>query len=175
MVFHNGSTYDCKFIIKEFGKELEDQFECLGENTEKYITSSVPIKKEFDNGKTITYKIKFIDSFRFIAHYQVLLIVYQRVFITQNIKNKIHIVTLKELKMQNYVLNVLIMERKYEKAFKKNSVKNLIKNVSNTYDYCNGDINKSILLLRKGVYPSEYMDSWERFDDKLLPKKTFLQ
>ena len=32
------------------------------------------------------------------------------------------------------------MERKYEKAFKKNSVKNLIKNVSNTYDYCNGDI-----------------------------------
>ena len=67
MVFHNGSTYDYKFIIKEFGKELEDQFECLGENTEKYITSSVPIKKEFDKGKTITYKIKFIDSFRFMS------------------------------------------------------------------------------------------------------------
>ena len=28
-----------------------------------------------------------------------------------------------------------------------------------------------LLLLRKGVYPYEYMDSWERFDEKLLPNK----
>ena len=41
-VFHNGSTYDYHFIIKE----LEGEFECLGGNTEKYITFSVPIKKE---------------------------------------------------------------------------------------------------------------------------------
>ena len=27
----------------------------------------MPIKKELDNGKTITYKIKFIDSFRFMS------------------------------------------------------------------------------------------------------------
>ena len=33
---------------------------------EKYITFSVTIKKECDNGKTITYKLKFIDSFRFM-------------------------------------------------------------------------------------------------------------
>ena len=33
---------------------------------EKYITFSVPIKKEYDNGKTITYKLKLIDSFRFM-------------------------------------------------------------------------------------------------------------
>ena len=33
---------------------------------EKYITFSVPIKKECDNNKTITYKLKFIDSFRFM-------------------------------------------------------------------------------------------------------------
>ena len=26
----------------------------------------MPIKKELDNGKTITYKVKFIDSFRFM-------------------------------------------------------------------------------------------------------------
>ena len=36
-------------------------------NTEKYITVSVPIKKELNNGKTITYKFKFIDSFRFMS------------------------------------------------------------------------------------------------------------
>ena len=39
----------------------------MGENTEKYITFSVPIIKELDNGKSITYKIKFIDSFRFMS------------------------------------------------------------------------------------------------------------
>ena len=64
VAFHNGSTYDYHFIIKELAKEFNGQFECLGENTEKYITFSVPIKKELDNGKSNTYKIKLIDSFR---------------------------------------------------------------------------------------------------------------
>ena len=45
-------------------EEFKGEFECLGENTEKYISFSVPIKKEHDNGKTTTYKIKFIDSWR---------------------------------------------------------------------------------------------------------------
>ena len=27
------------------------------------------------------------------------------------------------------------------------------------------------MLLRKGVYPYEYMDSWERFDETSLPNK----
>ena len=33
---------------------------------EKYITFSVPIKKECDDGKTITCKLRFINSFRFM-------------------------------------------------------------------------------------------------------------
>ena len=33
----------------------------------KYITFSVPIKKQLDNGITVTYKVKFIDSFRFMS------------------------------------------------------------------------------------------------------------
>ena len=66
VVFHNGSTYDYHFIIKELAKEFESNFECLGENTEKYITFSVPIKKKIDNKDLeITYKIKFIVSYRF--------------------------------------------------------------------------------------------------------------
>ena len=40
------------------------KFECLGENTEKCITFSVPLKKE-NNGKTI-YKLQFIDRYRFM-------------------------------------------------------------------------------------------------------------
>ena len=33
---------------------------------EKYITFSVPSKRECDNDKTIAYKLKFIDTFRFM-------------------------------------------------------------------------------------------------------------
>ena len=66
-MFHDGSTYDYQFIIKELAKTFEGQFECLLENTEKYITFSVPIKKDLDNGKTITYKIKCINSFTFMS------------------------------------------------------------------------------------------------------------
>ena len=68
VVFHNSSTYDYHFIIKELAKEFEVNFECLGENTEKYITFSVPIKKKVDNKDLeITYQIKFIDSCRFMS------------------------------------------------------------------------------------------------------------
>ena len=66
VVFHNGSTYDYNFIIKQLAKEFDGQFECLGENTGKCITFLLPSKKEFGNSKTITYKLKFVDSFRFI-------------------------------------------------------------------------------------------------------------
>ena len=34
---------------------------------EKYITFSAPIKKICDDGKTISYKLRFIDSFRFMS------------------------------------------------------------------------------------------------------------
>ena len=68
VVFHNGSTYDYHFIIiNKLGKVFYGQFEYLGENTGKYITFSVPISKELDNAKIITYKLKFIDSFRFMS------------------------------------------------------------------------------------------------------------
>ena len=67
MVFHNGSTYDYHFIIRQLAKEFKGNFDCLGENTEKYITFSVPIKKELKNGKVIIYKLKFIDSYRFMS------------------------------------------------------------------------------------------------------------
>ena len=47
-------------------KEFKGKLECLGKNTEKYITFSVAIKKKLDNGKTIMYKLKIIDSFIFM-------------------------------------------------------------------------------------------------------------
>ena len=37
LVFHNGSAYDYHFIIKYLARKFYSRFECLGENTEKYI------------------------------------------------------------------------------------------------------------------------------------------
>ena len=68
-VFHNGSNYDYHFIIKELANEFEGKFDCLGENTEKYKTFSIPIEKDAtktdkdgnESVVTISYKIKFIN------------------------------------------------------------------------------------------------------------------
>ena len=45
----------------------------------------------------------------------------------------------------------------------------LITKFPNTYKLCNNEIGKFILLLRKGVYAYEYMNSWERLDKTSLP------
>ena len=58
------------------------------------------------------------------------------------------------------------------KNYKKDFNKDLINRFANTYKFCNKGIN-FILLLRKGIYPYEYVDSWKRFDEKLLPNKDF--
>ena len=59
----------------------------------------------------------------------------------------------------------------YKKSFKKDFNKDLIKRFPSTYEFCNKDINKFILLLIKGIYPYEYTDSWKRFDKTSLPEK----
>ena len=41
----------------------------------------------------------------------------------------------------------------------------------NTYKFYNVDINNCVLLLKKDVYPYEYMDSWERFNEIIVPNK----
>ena len=137
VVFHNGSTYDYHFIIKQLAEEFEGQFNCLGENTEKHITFSVPIYKENDNGnKTLAYKLNFIDSYSLCQpHCQILLITCQKLII---------------------------------------KITNVYQRIPSVYQFCKDDLNKFVLLLRKDVYPPEYMDSWEKFDEASLPPKEAL-
>ena len=45
------------------------------------------------------------------------------------------------------------------------------KNFPTLNKFCNVDINKFFLLLRKGIYPYDYMDSWERFNENTIPPK----
>ena len=60
---------------------------------------------------------------------------------------------------------------KCKKNYKKDFNKEIIKRFENIYKFCNNDINRFIFLLRKGIYPYEYIDSWERFDETSLPDK----
>ena len=46
-----------------------------------------------------------------------------------------------------------------------------IEKFANTDQLCHKDHNKFALLLRKGIYPYEYMDSWKRFKEESLPDK----
>ena len=87
----------------------------------------MPIKKKIDNKDLeITYKIKFIDSYRFMSS--------SLSKLAENLSEGIH---------NNKCLDC----------------------------FRNNDLNKFILLLRKGVYPYEYMDNWERFNETSLPSK----
>ena len=58
-----------------------------------------------------------------------------------------------------------------KKNYEKNFNEDLIQRFANKYEFCNGDLHKLILLLRKDVYPYEYMDSEQRFDGTSLPDK----
>ena len=149
VVFHNGFTYDYHFIINNLAKEFYGQLEFFGENAEKYITFSVPISKKLDNGKTITYKLKFIDSFRFMSTSLSSLV--------DNLSEKTHSDKCKNCKSElNYMSfkdNQLYFQCLDCKKNSKKDYKELVKRFANTYEFCNGDTNKFILVLRKGVYP----------------------
>ena len=71
---------------------------------------------------------------------------------------------------EKLILRCFTCKNNHEKDFNKE----LIKRFASTYEFCNGNLNKFILLLRKGVYPSEYMDNCERFDERSLPNKESL-
>ena len=70
MNFHNGSNCGYHFIIKELPKKFEGKFACLGEDTEKlntFFRSNRGRSCCNESVVTISYKIKFIDSVKFIA------------------------------------------------------------------------------------------------------------
>ena len=163
VVFHNGSRIDSHFLIKELAKEFEGQFECLGENAEKCKTFSVPIEKEVTNidkhGNesvvTKCYKTKFIDSTRFMAS--------SLSDLVNNLAEKIHKAKCKDCHcfLGDESVTDNLIKYKYLSCNKDNSNKideELKKRFKNTFTFSNNDINKFILLLRKDVYPYEYLD-----------------
>ena len=176
VVFHNGSNYDYHFIIKELANKFEGQFECLGENTEKYKTFSVPIEKEVtkidkdgnESVVTTSYKIKFIDSARFMAN--------SLTNFVDNLAERIHKIKCKGCDCfleYERVKDSLIKHKclSCNKDYSNKLDEKLKKRFKNTFTFSNNDINRFVLLLRKGIYPYKYMDGWEKFNERTLPER----
>ena len=95
IVFHNGSNCDYHFIIKVLAEEFKKQFTCLGENTEKYKTFTVPIEKEvrridknvaeITKSIYLTYCNLLTAQDLWQAHYQILPIHFLKKFIELNV------------------------------------------------------------------------------------------
>ena len=146
VVFHNGSTYVYHFIIKELAEEFEGEFECLGENKEKYITFSVPIKKEItktnqdgnDKIIKISYKIKFIDSFIFMSSSLLNLVENSSGGLHsdkgKDCKSFLDYITTKD---DQLVFRGFESKKNYEKDFNKE----LLKRFANIYEFWNENIN----------------------------------
>ena len=68
---------------------------------------------------------------------------------------------------EKLIFKCIDCEKEYEKDFNNE----LIERFENTYKFCDNDLDKFIKLLRKGVYPYEYMDGWDKFNEKIIPGK----
>ena len=72
------------------------------------------------------------------------------------------------------MINQFVNVKNVKKKCKKPITDQLIEKFFGIYQFCDDDLNKFVLLLRKGVYPYEFMESWEKFEEtKLLPKEAF--
>ena len=115
---------------------------------------------------------KFIDSFRFMSTSLSSLVddlyeIYKKECKGYKEKRKIKSVC-NFIGLENNKLNYKCKECK-KRSLK--PINELIKKFLNVCQFCNEDINKFVLLLRKGIYPYEYMGSWERFNETSLPEK----
>ena len=135
-----------------------------------------PIEKEVTNidkdGNeivvTISCKIKFIDSARFMTT--------SLSNLADNLTEGIHKIKCKDcdffLEYESVKDNLIKCKcLSCNENYLKTTDEELKKRFKSTFKFSNNDIYKCILLLKKGVYPHEYMDEWEKFNETTLPAK----
>ena len=148
----------------------------MGKTQKKYKTFSVPIEKQVaktdkdgnESVVTISYKIKFIDNARFMASSLSNLV--------DNFAERIHKIKYKVCACFLEYESVKDNLRKYKstpcnKDYSNNLDEEFKKRFKNTFKFFNNDVNKFILLLKKGIFPYDYMDEVENFNETLLDKK----
>ena len=178
IIIHN-ANYDTHFILNQLEIEFKGELNFIGDNMEKYITFSVPIKKEVNNydgkKKTVKYKLKFIDSFRFMPDLlSNLADNTSGIFNSTECKSCIEKIKINsECCFVGLKNNRLIYKCKECKEEWNRPLNKLIENFPSIYQFCNENLNKFVMLLSKGVYPYECIDSWEKFDETALPPKKY--
>ena len=122
----------------------------------------MPIKKEITKIDKDGNKIKFIDSFRFMSSSLSNLVdnlsAGRHSDKCIDFKSCLDYITTKDKEL---IFKCFECKKNYKKDFNKESIKRF----ADIHEFLNEDINEFILLLRKGVYPYEYMHSWQRFDE----------
>ena len=157
--FHNGTNYDFNLIITELAKEFRSEMRCIPLNTNKYMSFSIPIKKEIkqndkneEKKKVITYNLKFIDSARHMNRALSTLVDNLSEINKCNCeesKDKDLKIKVKEAQGKKVVCTMC----KTCKSKETQLVSDLIKKFPCTYKLCNNNSKKIILLLKKGIYP----------------------
>ena len=116
------------------------------------------------------YKIKFIDSFRFMSSGSLSNLAdnsandkIKNIFSCEceDFNNELNYLRFKD---NNMLFKCFQCNSWYKKQFEYD----LVNKFKNTYEFCNKDISKFILLQRKCIYPYEYMDSWEMPDEEVF-------
>ena len=121
-----------------------------------------------ENIITISYKMKFIESARFMVSSLPNLV--------DNLAEGIHKIKCKDcdcfFEYESVKHNLIKFKcLSYKKDYSSKLDEYLKKRFKNTFKFSNNNVIKSILLLRKGVYSYEYMDDWKKFNETSLPKK----
>ena len=91
------SNYDYHFIIKELAEEFEGEFNCLGENTEKFITFSVPIEKKIQELINMEKKLQtlYLTDYNLLTAqvlsqvHEILLVIFLKKFIKLSVQTVI--------------------------------------------------------------------------------------
>ena len=159
---------------------LKSNLNCLGKNKEKYNPFSIPMKKEItiinkdgnQNVDNVSYKIKFIDSIRFMTTSLSNLV--------DSLAEGIHKIKCKDcdcfLEYESVKDNLI----KYKcfscnKDYSNNPDEKFKKRSKKMFNFSSNDVNKLNQLLRKCVYPYECMNDLEKFNETaLLKKKNFI-
>ena len=167
VIFHNLSSYDSHLFIKKLGGKLT----CIPSNEEKYISVSKEIKvgeytKKDGKTREVKRKLRFIDSFRFMGRSLEDL----TDFLVKDLCNECSRLDAKTCKTD-------CQERKGDKCKCKANCKECANRRSKKGDDMCKNINliysgeKRDLLLRKGVYPYDWVDSIDKFSETQLPSQ----
>ena len=160
-VMINGSNYDLHLIIKELAEEFRTEIQCIPEDKEKYKSLSIPIMYKQCNDYTILYNLIFIDSSKFMMGSLDNQVNNLSELYPCNCSNNSN----QQIKIKHNAKNIYTKFKSYTKRSKQ-SIESLNLKFLHTYQLTNGNIKKSILFLKKHVYPYEYMGNWNKIEEE---------